>query len=191
MNVCSQLSNYGKKKEMDAFQTFLMELKDRLLNLTNMQETFVMMEYIDNCRSVYRQNYEALRKLKLKGDQTAMQLILTNSCGSHVDTCRIDEDEDQDHHFGIPEEYLKVYSFEQIGLPKDLNMKAKIWRKVKAFMDKQFPQFFKKEQKFRLEKIRKYKSKDKTTDLCYIQCFNYIPCEQIMWMLVMKAALSN
>ena len=141
MNVCAQLSNYGKKKEkdkkdkdkgkveeIDVFQAFLVDLKDRLLSLTDMQQTFVLMEYIDNCRSVFR------------GDQSAMQSILTNSCGSHVD-----QDGNGGYHFGIPEEYLTVYSFEQIGLPKDLNMKAKVWRKVKAFMDKQFPQFFKKE----------------------------------------------
>ena len=48
---------------------------------------------------------------------------------------------EEDDKFGVPEEYCVVYSFAQIGIPDDMGLHTKTWRKIKTYIEKQNPHY--------------------------------------------------
>ena len=55
------LQGQKKKKDADGYQAFLEALRPKLLALDEAAATFVLFQYLDACRSVFWDNYEAIR----------------------------------------------------------------------------------------------------------------------------------
>ena len=66
------LQSQKKKKDGDGYQAFLEALRPKVLALDEASATFVLFQYLDACRSVFWENYEEIRQLKISGKATGM-----------------------------------------------------------------------------------------------------------------------
>jgi len=82
-----------------------------------------------------------------------------------------------------------IYAFQQIGQPPDLNIRRSVWKKIKAFIESANTQF-KAVGKEKMEKIEEFKAQSFAANRRYRAEFKYIPCDSVMQILVLKAALN-
>ena len=94
--------------------------------------------YMDQCRTIFRADFDAVRASGRDAQASAMQLVIQHSFGS----ASMEDDE----LFGVPPELCRIYGFGQIGVANDLNLGShartkKIWRTIRNYRDKFLPGF--------------------------------------------------
>lgn len=132
--------------------------------------------YMDQCRTVFRANFDVVRAGKREGTASAMQVVIQNSFGS--------ASMEADELFGVPAELCKIYGFGQIGVPNDLNLSShtrtkKVWRTIKNYRDKFLPGF-KDEGVAMSEAITKYQDTTPLSRILYLSNFVFKPSEALM-----------
>jgi len=131
---------------------------------------------MDQCRTVFRANFDVVRASKREGTASAMQVVIQNSFGS--------ASMEADELFGVPAHLCKIYGFGQIGVPKDLNLSShartkKVWRIIRNYRDKFLPGF-KEEGLTMTEAINKYQDATTLSKVFYLSNFVFKPSEAIM-----------
>ena len=185
------LQSQKKKKDGDGYQAFLEALRPKVLALDEASATFVLFQYLDACRSVFWENYEEIRQLKISGKATGMQKVLVNSFGADQGAAASSSADVANEHMDafeslLPAEFRLVQRFEQLQLPTDMSLRPKAWRHVRTYLDKQFPKYA-KESKQVLDDIVQFRARDAVHDLIFTRTFLFVPTDALVQLLVIKA----
>ena len=93
----------GKKKKVPDIIPDSEEVKAKLEQITAAAMRIELGLYMDQCRTVFRANFDVVRASKREGTASAMQVVIQNSFGSTA--------MDADELFGVPPHLCKIYGF--------------------------------------------------------------------------------
>lgn len=93
----------GRKKKAPDIIPDSEEVKAKLEQITSAAMRIELGLYMDQCRTVFRANFDVVRASKRDGRASAMQVVIHNSFGS--------ASMDADELFGVPENLCKIYGF--------------------------------------------------------------------------------
>ena len=158
------------KKLSDKAEMHL-EWKQQIMSLAAHKIFSTLMEYLDMCRHIYRQDFDELRsRWSLECTTEAERVVMGELEHNRLERAG---------PITVPADCLMIYAFQQIDQPPDLNIRRSVWKKIKTFIESTNSQF-KAVGKEKMEKIEEFKAQSFASNRRYRTEFKYIPCDSVM-----------